>query len=189
MKLQRVVVLNGVAKSGKDSFVKMVESAAMKDPDNKIVVGLTSTIDPIKRVMEKEFGWTGGKTEKDRLFMHNLKMLTTEYCDLSFRYTKGTIDAFFEIWTEWGDMDGAIMFVMAREPKDIARYASHYGDRAVTALVRMPAAETSIPNNEGDQGVFDYNYDYFIENIKDLKYLKVVAENFYNILKKTLDSD
>jgi hypothetical protein len=189
MKLQRVVVLNGVAKSGKDTFVKMVESVAMRDPNHKVVVGLTSTIDPIKNVMAKEFGWTGGKTEKDRLFMHNLKMLTTEYCDLSFSHTKHKIDAFFEVWTEWGDMDGAIMFVMAREPKDIARYADHYGSRAVTALMRMPLAEASIPDNEGDQGVFDYSYDYFIENIKDLKYLQVVAENFYKILKKSLDID
>jgi hypothetical protein len=186
MKFQRVVVLNGVAKSGKDTFVKMVENAAMKDPDYKVVVGLTSTIDPIKRVMEKEFGWTGGKTEKDRLFMHNLKMLTTDYCDLSFSHTRHKIDAFFEIWTETGASDGAIIFVIAREPKDIARYADHYGGRAVTALMRMPLAEIHVPNNEGDQSVFDYNYDYFIENIRDLSFLQMVAENFYKNLKNPL---
>lgn len=187
MKFQRVVVLNGVAKSGKDSFIAMVLRAAEKDPVSRVVVGQTSTIDPIKDVMRREFGWTGGKAERDRLFMHNLKMLTTEYCDLSFRHTRESIDVFFETWARISFVDGAIMFVMAREPDDIARYVERYGGRAVTALMRMPIAEVKIPGNGGDQGVFDYRYDYFIENIKDLKYLQVVAENFYKILKKPLD--
>jgi hypothetical protein len=188
MKLQKVVIFNGVAKSGKDTFVEMVKDISLSDSGNTLVVGDISTIDPIKRIMEREFGWTGGKEEKDRLFMHNLKMLTTEYCDLSFRYTTEKINYFMKIWAEWG-ADGAIVFVMAREPDDIARYAAYYGDRATTALIRRPEAELSIPNNEGDQGVFDYKYNYHIENVSDLRYLRETAKKFYKVLKKPLDID
>ena len=64
----RVVIVNGTGGSGKDTFVKLcceTKYGVATKPKH------ISTVDKVKEVA-LTMGWTGEKTEKDRIFLSNL---------------------------------------------------------------------------------------------------------------------
>ncbi len=185
MEKYRIAILNGVARSGKDSFIDYFREAAKNDTGAKSIVESFSVIDPIKEIMTRKHGWTGTKTDKDRALMHKLKIQTDKESDYSFRVVTGRVVEALKALSG-PDVIGFI-FIVAREPEDIARYKDHYGKNAITVIIRHPAAESDIPDNPADRGVFDFNYDHEIKNTSSQEVLQLLAKNFYNLIKKTLD--
>ena len=70
----KIVIINGAAESGKDTFVNLVRHVGI---DKGKLVNLISTIDPIKDIYRK-LGWDGEKTEKHREVLRYLKQLWIE---------------------------------------------------------------------------------------------------------------
>ena len=66
---KQIVIINGTGGCGKDTFVSFVSKY-------KRVYNFSS-IDKVKEIA-KLIGWNGGKTDKDRKFLSDLKKLTTE---------------------------------------------------------------------------------------------------------------
>ena len=66
---KQIVIINGTGGCGKDTFVSFVSKY-------KRVYNFSS-IDKVKEIA-KLIGWDGGKTDKDRKFLSDLKKLTTE---------------------------------------------------------------------------------------------------------------
>ena len=100
---KQIYITNGMARCGKDTFAKFL---------NDIVPTLKySSIDKIKDIA-KLCGWDGGKTEKDRKFLSDLKVLLEEYNNFPL------MDVCHEI-EEFKSSDYKIMLIDAREKKDI----------------------------------------------------------------------
>jgi imidazole glycerol phosphate synthase subunit HisF len=70
-----------------------------------------------------------------------------------------------------------IMFVHAREPKEIQKLKDRFGEQCITVVVTM-AQRTHVPDNHADQNVLNYEYDFHIENDGTLEDLSVCAEKF-----------
>src|SRR5574344_92768 len=98
-----IIIINGTGGSGKDTFVDMVSKYHK--------VYNVSSIDKVKEIA-KMIGWNGGKTDKDRKFLSDLKELTTEYNDMAFKDISDKVKIF-------KDSDDEVMFIHIREPKNI----------------------------------------------------------------------
>ena len=144
--MKKIVIINGSGGVGKDTFVDYVE--------NVVPVLKVSSVDLVKEAA-KTLGWDGGKSEKDRKFLSDLKILAGEYCDHSFDYMTYMHNLIF------ADMPSGILFLFIREPEEIERAKKEFN--AVTVLVTNSNVE-SINSNTADANVSNFEYDYVINN-------------------------
>lgn len=156
-----IFVTNGMARSGKDTFATLMNEFV---PTKKY-----SSIDYIKEIA-KLCGWNGQKDEKSRKFLSDLKVLTTEYNNLPFHKIQEQIINFYS------DNNYNILLIDIREPKEIKRLCDTYGS-VKTILIRRNSVK-NITSNMADAGVFDYDYDFVIENNGTIDELKNTIRNF-----------
>lgn len=150
--LKKTYIVNGMARSGKDTFANILRK--------KIPTLKYSSIDEIKEIAKK-CGWDGlTKTERDRKFLSDLKILTTEYSDFAFNAIKRKhntflCDAYYEV-----------MLIDIREPFEIERTKNEFS--AKTIFIENINAK-NITSNIADKNVFNYEYDYIVENNSTLE--------------------
>lgn len=161
---KKIIVINGTGGSGKDTFISYCE--------NYSKVFNFSSIDIIKEIAST-MGWTGGKTEKDRKLLADLKALATDYNDLPYNCVKEAIN-------EFSDNDSEIMFIHIREPKEIKRVVDEFG--ALSLLIKRKNYEL-IKSNSSDANVENYDYDYVFEN-DTLEMLEETAKKFVEEILK-----
>ena len=141
-----IFITNGMARSGKDTFAQIL---------NKYVPTLKiSSIDKIKYIAGC-CGWNGEKDEKSRKLLSDLKMLLTEYNDLPFKTIYDSVYHFRK-----GTLHN-VLLIDIREPAEIERAKMEFG--ASTILIRRNSCK-NITSNPADANVFDYDYDYIIDN-------------------------
>ena len=162
---KHVVIINGSAGVGKDTFVDICNSFCK--------VMNYSSIDEIKR-LAKLIGWDGNKDEKGRKLLSDLKVAMSEYCDLPFQSMKNKYEEFIK-------SDADILFLHIREPEEIARAANEFN--AITLLIKNKNVK-QITSNMADANVYDLNYDAVIDNSRTLDDLKNIAKWFIGILEK-----
>lgn len=146
--MKRIFITNGVGGCGKDTFAELL---------NEIVpVYKYSSINKVKEIA-KQCGWEGGKSERDRKFLSDLKLLTTEYSDMAFKDISQYIKTFLDAYETRRD----IMLIDIREPEEIERAKKEFN--AETILIENPRVE-DITSNMADANVRNYTYDYVIFN-------------------------
>jgi guanylate kinase len=157
---KQIIVINGSGGVGKDTFVDYCRIYA-----NILNI---SSVDKIKEAA-RILGWNGGKTESDRKFLSDLKLLSSEYNDYSYQYIKSHIDKF--------KMDKSLgtIFIHVREPEEIERIKQEFG--AITLLIVNPNKQ-EIKTNMADANVMNYKYDYVIVNDGTLEDLENRAIEF-----------
>ncbi len=163
-----VLIVNGKPRAGKDTF------ALLLNKYHKVYK--YSAIDKVKTIA-LDCGWKGGKNEKDRKFLADLKDLTTKYSDMSFRDLEDKVIAFY-----CDDIKEDILIIDIREPEDIKRAVEEFD--AVSIFIKndnVPA----VTSNEADANVENFEYDYYITNngtIADFE--KSIRTFYYNVLMK-----
>lgn len=156
---QKIIVISGSGGMGKSTFVSLCNQF-----NDKVVE--VSTVDEVKRIGIK-CGWDGTKTERNRAFLSDLKDLLEKWNNVPNK----KIDEYIENHPE------EIIFVNAREPHNIQYYKDKYN--AITVLVTNPRIE-QVTSNHADMEVYDFAYDYIIDNNGDLEQLKKSSETFMN---------
>lgn len=171
MRKLNIVAINGVAKSGKDTFVRFA-SQAMED----IKVVNFSTVDTVKEIY-KLCGWNGEKTSEARKRLSDLKDFLSDAYDFSFLEIRQKIVQLSQ------NEAHQILFIHMREPKDLERLKREY-PKAKTLLIRNPKIERNgEKGNHADREVFAYSdYDFTIVNDGTLEELKEKAKNFVELL-------
>lgn len=142
-----IFIVNGKPRAGKDTFAQIL--------NEYMDVYKYSSVTKVKEIA-KQCGWTGAKEERDRKFLHELKMLTSAYSDMSYNDVIEEIDKFKK-----GELDADIFIVDVREPEDIDRLVK--ATKAFTIFIennRVP----SITSNAADANVENYRYDFVIQN-------------------------
>lgn len=142
---KNIIVINGTGGSGKDTFVEFVSKYTS-------VVNFSS-VDKVKEIA-RMIGWDGGKTEKDRKFLSDLKLLTSQYNDMPFK-------SMAEVVSKFNQTEEKILFLHIREPENILRAVNEFNAKSL--LVKRVGLE-NITSNSSDANVDNYNYDYRIEN-------------------------
>ena len=158
---KHIFITNGTGGAGKDTFCHFVQ--------NRVPTMKFSSIDHVK-VVARNCGWDGSsKSEKDRKFLSDLKLLTSEYSDMPFRSIRAAVEDFNS------RNDSVVMFIDIREPHEIERAKNEFG--AKTILIRNDRVEP-ITSNMADANVEHYNYDFIIENNGTLEEFREKAIRF-----------
>lgn len=164
-----IIVINGKGGVGKDTLIELFKEYLKKD----FKVWNISAITPIKMAASTYLAWDGGKTDKDRKFLSDLRALVEEYNDLPMEYLKTkTYDFYFDNPKSDSDRD-SVLFVHIREPRNISRYvqwvkhSSYFSKYQVVTLLVLGNNDSEIQHgNPSDDNVAEYQYDYTYLNDK-----------------------
>ena len=169
----KIIIVNGRPGAGKTTFEDICQ--ALMGPFCRS----RSTVDKIKEIA-KMAGWNGEKTPAARKFLSDLKALCREYNDLPFEDFKKYYNIFdADLW-EYGVADhDAIFLVDSREPKEIQRFKDL---GAITVLVRRAKTDALATSNQSDEDVFNFDYDYIIDNNGTIDDLRERAEDFLDLI-------
>lgn len=171
-----VIVINGYPQSGKSTFVEFVKKW------NKPTLEL-SMVDLTKKVA-KTAGWNGEKEPADRRFLAHLKDLLEEWHDRPYQYVynqiTGAAKHYKEDFVDDYFYNNFIIFVHAREAKDINRLKEDFG--AKTLLIKREEVDNNEQSNHADSAVGDYSYDYTITNNEGLEKLEDKARVFISLI-------
>lgn len=159
--MKQIFIINGSGGVGKDTFVELVSNASSHPVMN------FSSVAKVKEVA-KIIGWTGGKSEKDRKFLSDLKLLCTDYNDMPF-------NSMSEKVKEFTDSDATMLFLHIREPEEIEK--ARVAFNAKTVLVKRDAVK-QITSNMADGNVFNYQYDIVVNNDGDIADFETKATKF-----------
>lgn len=144
--VKQAFIINGSGFSGKDTFVALV---------SKYIPTMNfSSVDKVKEVA-RMIGWDGGKTEKDRKLLSDLKLLCTEYNNMPFESMKNRVEKFLK--SDYYEF----IFLHIREPEEIDKAKEAFN--AKTILVKRDSV-LHITSNMADANVYNYDYDIVIDN-------------------------
>ena len=147
-----IFIVNGKPRAGKDTFAQIL--------NEYMDVYKYSSVTKVKEIA-KQCGWSGAKEERDRKFLHELKMLTSEYSDMAYQDVVNEIKKYRN-----GEIEADVFVVDVREPEEIERLAKEVG--AITIFIEnnnVPA----ITSNAADANVENYEYDFVIQNNGTMK--------------------
>ena len=147
-----IFIVNGKPRAGKDTFAMIL--------NRYMDVYKYSAVTKVKEIATL-CGWDGQKEERDRKFLHELKMLTSEYSDMSHQDVVNEIKKYRN-----GEIEADVFVVDVREPEEIERLAKEVG--AITIFIEnnnVPA----ITSNAADANVENYEYDFVIQNNGTMK--------------------
>lgn len=150
-----------MARCGKDTFANIL---------NEFIPTLKySSIDKVKEIASL-CGWDGGKSEKDRKFLSDLKLLTTEYSNMPYSSIIKKYDDFIK------DDNHKVLLIDIREPNEIDKVKAALN--AKTILIKNCRVKF-INSNMADANVFNYTYDYVIKNNGTLDEFRENIKRFY----------
>ena len=158
-----VVIINGSGGVGKDTFIELV--------GNYMRAVSYSSVDKVKEIA-KYVGWDGSKSERNRKFLSDLKLLTTDYNNMPLKAMLRRVSEFSD------ELNTPLLFLHVREPEEIEKIKNAieecefpYIDYVCTLLITRDSVPV-ITSNMADANVFNYEYDYIVHNdgtIEDLK--------------------
>lgn len=166
--MKKILVVNGMGGSGKDTFVNYLKQF--------VRTAHISIVDNVKQTAS-EYGWTGAKDEKSRKFLSDLKLAVDNFNDGNYEYVRSEIrgfldDSFFYYGYE-------ILCIDMREPKQIDQLKKEFDVTTIFIDRNVP----KIMSNPADAGVYEYQYDYVIDNNGTLEELKQSASTLIKTLR------
>lgn len=177
----QIIIINGSNNSGKDAFANFF----IKHYENKCLN--ISTIDKVKDLSKKYFGWDGKKTEEARKFLSEMKRIWSEFNNGPF------LDMVEQIKENQSKLDkkdknGMIYFIHCREPKEIQKFKDEYGDKCLTLLLKREVRneKKAIANNDSDMNVENYEYDKVVHNNGNKMDLELEAVKFVEEIREIL---
>lgn len=169
-----IIVINGSAKSGKDKFVSF-----FKEISNLRVKNFSS-IDKVKQVAEMCFNWNGKKDDKSRRLLSEMKKIWIDFNNGPFYniIEKIDVDMIYSI-NNGKDINKNVYFLHIREPKEIFKIKEKYKN-CITLIIDKEV--DFIPNNNSDENINNFEYDYVVNNNGTISDLKIRAKEFLNFI-------
>jgi hypothetical protein len=160
------IIINGKPGAGKDA---LCDAVVRQGRARKI-----SSIDPIRGIAEREFGWDGVKDEKGRRLLSALKQAASEYNDMPNRFLISEYQKFMR-------SEDDILFLHIREKDQINAFrdAVRYG--CITLLIRRPGTGGKT-GNMSDDGVDSIAYDEIFDNDSPLPAAEKIFCNYTEYL-------
>jgi len=167
----KVLIINGRGMSGKDTFVKYFKENAK----GRFVLNY-STIDTIKNIA-KLLGYTDKKTVDERKLLHDMKMGWKNLIDGPFNETVERIKEC--------DVNGVdYLFIHCREISEIERISKWCENNNIHCIdILVDDGKDIHLNNQADDDVKNYNYDFTIMNDGSLDDLNEKSGLIYNIVE------
>lgn len=161
----KILIINGKGFSGKDTFVDYLEKYAK--------VNRYSTIDNIKDIAKKYFDWNGEKDLKGRKLLSDLKIASIEYNN---KPHEDMIKAIEDARNKKYDL----FTCMIRDIPEIEKACND--DRIkkdiITIMITSDRTKNNTYGNVGDDNVYNYHYNYYIDNSGTLDDLRDAVDLF-----------
>ena len=180
----RIVIINGSGGSGKSTFVRLCKEI-LESQTNWNVLEL-STVDWVKAVAQFA-GWDGSKEEKDRKFLHELKMALEEWDNSPNQKVFDQINTVIN--NEMLNKKNWLFFVNIREPKCIDAFIKQNEKVTNIPCKTILVENANVPpiiSNPADGEVQHYHYDTVISNSSDLNNLKNWAHDYLEFVQKII---
>ena len=147
-----------------------------------ITVFSYSTIDTYKKIAKESFDWDEVKDEKGRKLLSDLKLAGINYNDAPLKEFK-------DVYTDINRSCLADVFTcMCRDIGEIKKIKNEFPD-TITVLVTNNRVQ-HISSNVADDNVYNYQYDYIINNDSTIDVLKESAKTFIlDVFGKYFDDD
>lgn len=158
----KILIFNGPGGAGKDTAQEFFKKTALF---YGYKTAKTSMVTHVKTIAAAA-GWKGGKDFGDRRFLSDLKLALERWDNSPYETTKDFIE----------NTKADFIFVDAREPKDIDKLKADF--EVITILIDREECRKSY-GNVADDGVFNYTYDYVIENNGTLADLAASMETLF----------
>jgi len=171
----KIVIVNGSGSTGKTNFSRFFK----KHYEYKCINW--STIDKVKKISKRNFGWDGKKTNEARKFLSEIKRLWIDYNDGPFKDMINQISNHYSKLNK-KEKKNFIYFIDCREPYEIQKFVDKYKKKCITILLKREDRE--VPDNDADKNVANFNYDFIIENNGNKKDLEKEAIKFIEKIKK-----
>ena len=186
-----VFFLNGFPRSGKDSFVRALNTVAS---EKNIRVAQASTVDRVKDAL-RVLGWNGSsKNEADRALMCDVKNAWTRHYDGSFKYVEGLLKDLDSLPEE------IILTVDSREPQELARFKEAFGgplrdERQSTGadwgfnarVILVDRGDRSEQfDNDADRNVLQFEYDFIVHNAESNDWFERLVDEARRVLCATI---
>lgn len=165
-------VINGQNHAGKNSFAGFV--CDMLKANHGWYVYEMSSVDKVKEAA-RLLGWDGVKDETGRLFLSNLKDMSTKFYNGPMMYMRKKIQDFRALY------GGGFIISHIREPDEVGAFVREF-PKAKTILVKRDGIIAA--NNHADQNVENYTYDITVYNNEGLPELRDKARLFSEQLAK-----
>lgn len=162
----KIFIVNGQGGCGKTTFEETIHSYAQHTYHKD--TSILSIITPIKSIA-KRIGWDGKKDNKDRAFLHDLKVLLHNYNNYDYNYIERYVRYAWELQRD-------VVFIDMREYEDIAWFKSLHPE---TKTILITKGEVKTYGNPADDNVNNFLYDYVIKNDSDLQTFRNKAITFY----------
>lgn len=174
----KVFIINGSGGSGKDTFCDCIKQLAF-EKDHRYFVESVYTSTPAKQ-WAKKMGWDGSKLPMDRRFLSDIKDMLDYWSNATYYHIQEYFDN-YHINKYYNSYSKAIIFIHAREPKDIIWIKSFCSNKKIpckTILIKRP--NISKKGNHADDNVEQYTkYDYTIVNDGTLEEFKKKTQDFF----------
>jgi cellulose biosynthesis protein BcsQ len=138
-----------------------------------------SSIDIVKDMTEVCGIDRNNKNEKTRKLWSDIKQLLITYNDIPYKDVSYIVNDFNN-----DDLSNDLLLIDIREPEEIDRAKCDF--KAITVLVVNHNVE-HITSNNSDGRVFDYEYDYVVDNSGSLQDLEKEVEKFVEWLKGEIE--
>ena len=160
--MKKIFITNGSGGNGKDTFAEFLSKY--------ISVFKYSSIDLVKEMYESIGIDRNSKDEKKRKLYSDTKDMLTKYDDIPFKDIRSIVNDFKN-----NNIEAEVLLIDIREPEEIARAVETFG--AETILIDNPNVK-KIESNHADANVFNYEYDYIIQNDGTLEQLDLMSKLF-----------
>lgn len=154
----KIFYVNGVARSGKDTFVNTVK-------ENYSRVHNISSVDKVKEICVSVFGWDGNKDDKGRALLSDIKSAWTKYNDGPAMEMKAYVDEVKRKEKFEKHSSENIIFIMVREATEIAKMKNMMGGLSIVierpGITACQTEKNFLKDNKG------FKYDITIVNDSD----------------------
>lgn len=162
-----IFILNGVHSTGKDTFVKYINSFGIEAIHY-------SYVDFTRNMLDSVGVDVNNKNNKMRKLLCDINNALEEYNDIPFKDCCNVADDFKNDWLE-----GNWLIIDCREPQKIERLKQKLN--AKTIFIKFNKKITA--DNVADKAVTeDYQYDYIIDNTGTLDDLKANTLDFVKLI-------
>lgn len=166
--MKKVLIINGMGGAGKDTFVNFLKEFI---PTLHI-----SIVDNVKQ-LAKSLGWNEKKDERGRKFLSDLKLAIDNYDNGNYKYITNIVKKFYNNQL---DKPYELLCIDMREGNQIDMAKKDFAASTVFVDRKVPF----ISSNIADAGVYEYEYDYYINNNGSLIDLRETAFKFVEMLKE-----
>jgi|APSaa5957512622_1039677.scaffolds.fasta_scaffold76336_2 hypothetical protein len=170
-----VIVVNGVSRSGKDTFIDYLAKKTQ-------LLLRHSTIQRVfTALINSSMIVNGKKGKKEREFLASVKQAWITYSNGPLQEVTNKVDHLEEQYKFMQHIGNIFLTVQVREITEITKLKDHFKEDLVSLLVVRDSVD---PQHVTDEYVEDWDYDFVVSNNGSLEQLESQVDGFLTFLNR-----